>query len=365
MARVLLIGPERERAASVRSLLRRGGHWVTWLRDVDRWHERERELAPDLILAAVGSPDGVLTRESRRLVGFPAPLLFVQHDADFPRELFQENRLVDRLSSPFMSDELLGRIDALIRVRRVLQRQGPHGAAASSGRRKLAGLGRGVFSWLRSRLPAENSPVGPYLEVAARLADWSDRRDAFKPGHAERVTSFGAMIAEGLAMDEQETSDLLRASMLHDIGKAVVPIDVLRKKGPLEESQRRLIRTHPARGAALLRVLDPDDNVARVVLYHHERPDGSGYYGKPGGRVPRASYVLAVAEAYDAMTSSIVREPLTSERALGYLQARKGTSYDADSVEALVDQLRPRSTGIPLSTGPVDRSKTDPNQLRR
>ena len=78
MARVLLIGPERNRSAGVRSLLRQDGHQVVWLRSVDRWRLHEREVQPDLIVATVAASDGVLSRRPLRpLAGFPAPLLFV------------------------------------------------------------------------------------------------------------------------------------------------------------------------------------------------------------------------------------------------------------------------------------------------
>lgn len=347
MARLLLIGPERERAAGVRSLLRHDGHHVTWLRSVVAWREQEREQRPELVIAAVGSPDELLAAGGRSPGGFLPPLLLLQQEADFSRDVHVEERLVDRLASPFMEADLLGRVDALVRVRRIVMRSTPDGSPRSRVA-KRAGVARQLFSWLRGSMPEDDLPPPPYLEVAARLAEWSDRRDAFKPGHAERVTSFCAMIAESLGLAEQETSELLRASMLHDVGKVALPIEVLRQRGPLAEGQLRLIRTHPARGAALLHALDPDDRVARVVLCHHERPDGTGYYGTPRGGVPRAAFVLAVAEAYDAMTSSLLREPLTPEYALGLLQSRKGTLYDTECVEALADQLAPRATCIPL-----------------
>jgi putative nucleotidyltransferase with HDIG domain len=198
-------------------------------------------------------------------------------------------------------------------------------------------------------MPRYEKPIGPYLDVAARVASWTDRRDAFEPGHCERVTSFCAMIAEGMDMGDAETGALLRAAMLHDIGKVSLPVEVLHQKTPLEEGQRRLIRQHPRRGAELLRVLDRDEDVAAAVLYHHECPDGSGYYGKQGDATPRTARVLAVAEVYDAMTSSRVREPLSRDGALDGLESRKGRSLDGDCVEALVDTLRPRPTTIALS----------------
>lgn len=348
MARVLLVGEGRERAAGLRGLLRQEGHHVTWLRSYADWREQERAQRPDLVVAAVESPDELFAAAGRPPLGFPPPLLLVQRESDFPRDFHVEERLVDRLASPFMDDDLLGRVDALVRVRRIVMRSAPADRASQSDRRARR-AGRGMFAWLRGSLPEEDKSETPYLEVAARLAEWSDRRDAFKPGHAERVTSLCAMIAESLGFDEERTAELLRASMLHDVGKVALPIEVLRQRDPLEEGQLRLIRTHPARGAALLRALDSDDRVARVVLYHHERPDGTGYYGKESEGVPRSARVLAVAETYDAMTSSLLREPLTAEYALGQLEAQKGTAFDEECVAALAEHLKPRAACIPLA----------------
>jgi HD-GYP domain-containing protein (c-di-GMP phosphodiesterase class II) len=353
MGRILLIGPERQRAVGVRSLLRQDGHQVVWIRSTDRWRLHEREVQPDLVVAATATPEGILScHQSRTLRGFAAPLLFVQQEGDFLGEAHADERLVDRLGSPFMGDELAGRVDALIRVRRVIRRQpvpGRQTASRAETDHQPQGWAGRFASWLRPGLAEPPRPDGPYQEVAARVADWADRRDAFEPGHAGRVSSFCAMIAEGLRMGESETADLLRAAMLHDIGKVALPVDMLHQKRPLEEPQKRLIRTHPAKGAALLRALVPDDQVAQVVLCHHERPDGSGYYGKQSDAVPRAAFVLSVAEEYDAMTSTRLREPLKPDQALEILEQGKGTRHDRDSVEALADSLRPRSWGLELS----------------
>jgi HD-GYP domain-containing protein (c-di-GMP phosphodiesterase class II) len=332
----------------VRSLLAADGHEVTWLRSYKNWLEQERDLQPDIVLAAVPQTDAVLAAANRPGVSFPPPLLFVQQEGDFLGEAHLEGRLVDRLASPFMQEELLARVDALVRVRRIVGRQAA--SEASAGRSVRPGLRRRVSSWLRDRLPEQERPAGPYLEVAARVAEWADRRDAYEPGHAERVTSFCAMIAEGLGMPEHETTELLRAAMLHDIGKVALPVEILHQPGPLRENQRRLVRTHPARGAALLRALNPDDRVARVVLYHHERPDGAGYYGKAADGIPLSSSALAVAEAYDAMTKGKFGVTVSSEEALDQLLADRGTAYDGECVEALVDALRPRARSIPLSS---------------
>ena len=119
MAEVLLLGEEKDRASGLRALLRQDGHRVLVVREIDRWRERERETSPDLVVAAVASPDPVLAAPSRPARGFPAPLLFVQHEAESHREVHYEGRIVDRIESPFMAEEFLGRVDALVRVGRM------------------------------------------------------------------------------------------------------------------------------------------------------------------------------------------------------------------------------------------------------
>lgn len=354
MASILLVGPQRNRVSGVRSLLRHDGHQVSCLRREDQWRAAEQEIRPDLIVAAVEDTAGVLDARGRNTAGFPAPLLFVQNETDFYRDPYLPARLVDRITSPFLCEELLARIDALIRVRTVVLRDrtlSDYKEGAPSGK-FWKGIGKRTTALLGRRVPSYSKPLGPYLDVAARLADWADRRDAFEPGHAERVTSVCAMIAEALHLGTDETASLLSAAMLHDIGKIALPVEILHQKAPLEESQKRLIRTHPRRGAALLTALDGDGDVASTILYHHERPDGEGYYGLGADSTPVAAKVLALAEVYDAMTSCRLTTPLPSERALDQLTERKGESVDSDCVDALVDRLRVTPKTIPLAPLP-------------
>src|SRR5262245_35926290 len=310
MADVLLVGDEKDRVAGAREILRQDGHRVVWVRDVESWRRAETDAAPDVVVAAVGSIEPVLSAPARPVRGFPAPLLFVQHDADAFREVHLDERIVDRIESPYMAEEFLARVDALVRVRHVVRPE------ASTERGKPR---RGVGSWLRGarsllgrRVLPFTRTSAPYLEVAARVAEWADRRDAFEPGHAERVTSYTAMIADEFGLGDNDAASLLRAAMLHDIGKVCLPVEVLRHRGPLEDEQMRLLRKHAERGARILRALDPEDAVADAIHYHHERVDGNGYHGKSGDEIPKTSRILAVAEAYDAMTTSLVRERMTS-----------------------------------------------------
>ena len=353
MANLLLVGDDKERTGGVREILAQDGHQVTVTRDIARWRESERTGAPEVVVAAVAAPEPVLAVPLGGRRGLAPPILFVHRDTDEAAEIYVEERLVDRLASPYAAEELLGRVDALVRVRRVVFHH--DNSATAPGRTPQKTLGRfasAMTALLGARVPRPQKPSSAYLEVAARVADWADRRDGFEAGHAERVTNFAAMIADAFGLPDAEAVPLLRAAMLHDIGKVALPVDVLRQKTPLEESQLRLLRTHPERGAAILRALDKDEAVAESILYHHEYVDGSGYYGRKGDDIPRASRILAVAEAFDAMTTSLVRKPLTRDAALGLMKERRGTQWDEDSVTALTAALTPRRHTVPLSTTP-------------
>ena len=357
MAEILLLAEDRERAGGIRLLLREDGHAVHWCPSVSSWREVEREVLPELVVAPVSSPDQVLAVSGRPPRGFPAPLLFVQSDSDFFSDATLDERIVDRICSPFGVEELLARVDGLVKVRRVVlwggnDRPGRHPRGEErrlEGLARLKSVGSRIGAVLSRRVPRHEKPVGPYLEVASRAAEWADRRDAFEPGHAERVASLSAMMADEMELGDSEASALLRAAMLHDIGKVSFPVEILRQRGPLDEEQARLMRTHPERGAAILRALDRDEEVAQAIQFHHERADGQGYYGKSGEEIPLLSRVLAVAEAYDAMTTSRVRATLPPSGARAYLQEKRGTQFDAACVDALLEVTRPTRPSITLS----------------
>ena len=357
MPNLMVLGADRTRADELRGLLRQDGYDVTWQRDTKTWQDREREILPEVVIAAVDSSSEVLTGQvARQHSGFPAPILFVQPGGGQSENPFMDDRLVDRISTPFMHEELLARVDALARVRRVIQhvplapeqptaKETPETGVVA----KMHRAGKRVAAMLHTRVPRYERPLDPYVEVANRVAQWADRRDAYQPGHAERVTSFCAMIAEGLDLGTSQTAALLRAAMLHDIGKVALPVEMLHQRSPLEEHQMRMIRTHPKRGAALIRELDCDDDVAETILCHHERPDGFGYYGLDVERIPIAARALAVSEVFDGMTTTSLTDPMTSSSAIERLEAFKGVSLDADCVEALVDRMQPTPRSMTLS----------------
>ena len=120
MPKILLLGSGREASDGLRKILRRDGYDVRWLGDIETWRLQERNFHPDLVVANVETPAKVLKIGGPPLRGFPAPLLLVENESEFCQEPYLQDRLVDRLAMPFLSEELLGRVDALVRVRRVV-----------------------------------------------------------------------------------------------------------------------------------------------------------------------------------------------------------------------------------------------------
>lgn len=344
MATVLLIGARDAR--DVRSLLRQDRHRVTWARRTAGWRDTERRVLPDIVVAAVADTASVIAEPGTEPRGFPAPLLFLDDLEEGAPGPYNHARFIDRMPRPFTAEQFLSHVDALASLRAVVQRGG-HRRTPYRG-----SIGQRISDALASRVTRFRRDPGVYSEVANGVARWSDSRDVFEPGHAERVASYCALIADGLGFDDHASSQLFRAALLHDIGKVGLPVELMHQAGPLEDPQMRLMRTHPEKGARLLQAIDPDQAVCETIRYHHEQVDGKGYYGKSGAEIPLAARILAVAETYDAMTTSQVRTTVRSREALDRLSGGRDVQFDRNAVDALVDALRPRPRSVSLSPLP-------------
>ena len=159
-------------------------------------------------------------------------------------------------------------------------------------------------------------------------------------GHGARVAALAEPLAHRLGWDADRLAALRLGAVLHDIGKVSVRTDVLRKAGPLTLDELAQIRTHPRAGAEFVRPLRVARHVLPYVLFHHEWWDGSGYPAGMHGRwIPLEARLLAVADAFDAMTSlRPYRHALTPARALREIDACSGTQFDP-SLAALFVEL--------------------------
>ncbi|KOU67609.1 metal-dependent phosphohydrolase [Streptomyces sp. MMG1533] len=168
-----------------------------------------------------------------------------------------------------------------------------------------------------------------------------DIKDQYTRGHSERVGQASMMIARELGMPDERVEVLRFAGILHDVGKLGVPTRLLRKDGPLTPEERRVIELHPEYGHEMVRGISFLGEARAAVLHHHERLDGSGYpYGLVGGQIPESARVVAVADAFDAMTSTrSYRRARPVPVALEELERCAGTQFDPRMVEGLVRAL--------------------------
>jgi putative nucleotidyltransferase with HDIG domain len=168
-----------------------------------------------------------------------------------------------------------------------------------------------------------------------------DIKDGYTRGHSERVGQASMMIARELGMDDQRVEVLRFAGILHDVGKLGVPTRLLRKDGPLTPQERRIIELHPEYGHEMVRGIGFLGEARSAILHHHERLDGSGYpYGLVGAQIPEFARVVAVADAFDAMTSTrSYRRARPVPTALEELERCAGSQFDPGMVRALVRAL--------------------------
>lgn len=165
-----------------------------------------------------------------------------------------------------------------------------------------------------------------------------ETKDLYTRGHSERVSAASILIARRIGMREDRVSSLGYAGMLHDVGKLGVPTRVLTKSGRLTEAEFKAIQRHPLQGHEIVREIEFLDEAMAGIMHHHERIDGMGYpMGLAGDQIPEFARVIAVADAFDSMTTTrSYRGARTVEEAIVELRRCAGTQFDPPLVEALI-----------------------------
>lgn len=217
-------------------------------------------------------------------------------------------------------------------------------ATHAMGAAKELGKDRSVvYSEDVSRMLASvGGPEGAELQLATviGLAEALDIRDAGALGHSQTVGRYAEQMAAQLGLPDDHVERVRLAGVLHDVGKIGVSDRVIAKPGPLDADEWREMRTHPEIGARLLAHPEFDD-LRAWVHSHHERPDGRGYpLGLAGDSIPLEARILAVADAYEAMTADRAYRPsMCEEAARAELEAGAGTQFDPRVVRAFLRVL--------------------------
>jgi HD-GYP domain-containing protein (c-di-GMP phosphodiesterase class II) len=180
------------------------------------------------------------------------------------------------------------------------------------------------------------------FETLRTLADASDSKDIHTRGHSERVTRFSVEIGRIMGLPEDEIERIRVGALVHDVGKIAIDREILAKPTLLTDAEYSVMKTHTLLGYELLEHIPQLQTAMEAVRYHHERLDGKGYpYGLKGDEIPRMVRVIAVADCFDAMTTTrIYQDPAPVELVIGMIRSSAGIKYDERAVDALVQGIR-------------------------
>lgn len=188
--------------------------------------------------------------------------------------------------------------------------------------------------------PAVNVKVAN-LKALRSLVKAIDRRDSYTRFHSDHATHLALQMARRLGLPEEHVNALTIGGPIHDLGKIVVPDEILRKPGPLTSHERRNMEEHPVMGAAITAAVMDYDTVVELVRHHHERFDGEGYPARlRAEEISLPTRIFTLADAYSAMTTDRpYRKGLTIEQAVDQIERGAGTQFDPDLAREFVTML--------------------------
>ena len=287
--------------------------------------------APDLILLDIHMPgmDGFETiRKLRALdAGAHVPVIFLTADEDTDTEA--RGLLagaMDFVKKPFVPEVLQLRVRNtidLIRLQRNLSEE----------------VEKKTHEVVQEQL--KNQRLS--MQVVRTLAGAIDAKDTYTNGHSTRVADYSREIARRFGYSEKALEDIYMMGLLHDVGKIGVPDAVINKPARLSEDEFDVIKNHPVMGARILKTITEMPKLATGARWHHERYDGGGYPdGLSGTDIPEEARIIAVADAYDAMTSRrSYRDILSQDKVRQEIETGKGTQFDpvfADIMLSMMDE---------------------------
>ena len=179
------------------------------------------------------------------------------------------------------------------------------------------------------------------LQMITTLAGTVDAKDSYTQGHSQRVAEYSRKIASRMGKDEKFLKRIYYMGILHDIGKIGIPDSIINKKGKLTKEEYETVKTHPLIGADVLENITDMPNLFSGARWHHERYDGSGYPdGLKGKDIPLEARIIAVADAYDAMTSKrSYRNALPQDVVKTEILNGRGKQFDPQIADIMLEMI--------------------------
>lgn len=181
-----------------------------------------------------------------------------------------------------------------------------------------------------------------FYSVVHVLGSAIEKRDPYSAGHAKRVANYCLAVGRALSFSKKELINLKLAAVLHDVGMIGVPDEVMNKRTKLSPEEHKAVMKHILYGEEIVKPVKLLHEVLPAIKYHHEHYNGSGYLGLKGDKIPLNARIIAVADAFDAMTTErVYRKKVGLDSAMKELRKYSGTQFDPDIVKAFFDAKAP------------------------
>lgn len=276
------------------------------------------ENRPDLILLDIHMPgmDGFQTiqaiRENETAADIPVIFLTADDDSNTERRGLEAGA-VDFIKKPFVPEVLLLRVRHTIDLNRL-----------------QADLEHEVLKKTQEIAAQHEKLERMSMQIVKALSGAVDAKDTYTNGHSLRVAEYSKEIARRAGFSEEMQDDIYMMGLLHDVGKIGVPDAIINKPARLTEEEFTVIKTHPVMGAGILKNIKDFPKLITGARWHHERYDGKGYPdGIAGEEIPLEARIIAIADAYDAMSSRrSYHDILSQDIVRSEIEKGKGTQFD-------------------------------------
>lgn len=290
-----------------------------------------QENRPDLILLDVHMPgmDGFETiaavRENRATAEIPVIFLTADDDSDTEKRGLEAGAM-DFIKKPFVPEVLLLRVRHMIELIRL-----------------QTDLSHEVEKKTQEVMAQHDKLERISMQIVTALSGAIDAKDTYTNGHSTRVAEYSREIARRAGLSEKVQNDIYMMGLLHDVGKIGMPDAIINKPTKLTEEEYSIIKNHPVMGARILKNITEFPKLITGARWHHERYDGKGYPdGIAGEDIPLEARIIAVADAYDAMSSRrSYRDVLAQKQVRAEVEKGKGTQFDpvfAEIMAAMIDE---------------------------
>ncbi len=211
--------------------------------------------------------------------------------------------------------------------------------AKQTGGNRIQSAAKTLFTAADSPLTTGATAEKGILGIIQALAAAVEARDIYTHGHSRRVRDYAVALAEALGLPSDRVANLSTAALLHDIGKIGIPDELLRKDDKMTAEQWEIIQSHTKLAAAIVGRIPSLTSCLPAILHHHERWDGNGYpTGLQGEAIPLEARILAIADAFEAMTASRpYHQPMTLSKAIEELKRNSGAQFDPRLVEIFLN----------------------------